>query len=125
MRTTRGLISLLVLAGTAGCAAEERPEAPEVSEAPAAVVEERADLSEEFLAVLDSGSEAFRADDYQASLAHYTRATEMDANVAAGWFGVFMAQQALGNQDAANAALEKARALDAGASLVHPADTPR
>lgn len=122
MRTTRGLVSLLVLAGTAGCAAEERPEAPE---APVAVVEERADLSEEFLAVLDSGSEAFRADDYQASLAHYTRATEMDPNVAAGWFGVFMAQQALGNQDAANAALEKARALDSGASLVHPADTPR
>lgn len=125
MRTTRDLTLVLFLCGTAGCGAEpERPpQAP--PEAPAAVVQERAVLSEEFLAVLDSGSEAFRADDYQSSLAHYTRATELDPEVAAGWFGVFMAQQALGNAEAAAEALERARKLDAGADMMHPADTTR
>lgn len=125
MRTTRDLAFVLLLVGTAGCGSEPEPPPQTPAEAPVVVVEERAGLSEEFLAVLDSGSEAFRADDYQASLAHYTRATELDPEVAAGWFGVYMAHQALGNAEAAAEALERARALDAGADMIHPAERPR
>lgn len=125
MRTTRDLAFVLLLVGTAACGAEPEPPPQAPAEAPAVVVEERAGLSEEFLAVLDSGSEAFRADDYQASLAHYTRATELDPEVAAGWFGVYMAQQALGNAEAAAEALARARELDAGADMTHPAERPR
>jgi tetratricopeptide (TPR) repeat protein len=61
---------------------------------------------------LDSGNAAYRAKDYKGARDHYTRATKMDSTSAAGWFGVYMAEDKLGNRTAADDAMKKARALN-------------
>ena len=79
----------------------------------------RENMPVEAVAQLDSGSQAFRAGDYEAALEHYTRFTEIAPEFGAGWFGVYMAHHELGNLEEANAALERARAVVPDASLIH------
>jgi Flp pilus assembly protein TadD len=85
----------------------------------------RATLSAEAMAQLDSGNVAFRAEDFDAALAHYRRVTELQPDHSAGWFGMQMAYRSLGSEEEADSALERVRSLAPGASLVHPtaADT--
>ena len=83
-----------------------------------ALREARASLAEEAVAALDSGGSAFRARDYPAALVRYQRAAELEPNAPAAWFGIYMAQSALGNQPAAHSALTRARALAPGATLL-------
>lgn len=71
-------------------------------------------------AQLDSGNTAYRAKDYAGALAHYRTATETEPRSAAGWFGVYMAQSALGNKAAADSALAHAQRLDPGMAGAHP-----
>lgn len=80
----------------------------------------RAQLPSEVVEALDAGSEAYRADDFEGALEHYTRAAELAPEQASGWFGIYMANEALGNTEAAEAALETARELAPGASIIHP-----
>lgn len=80
----------------------------------------RAQLPPEVVEALDAGSEAYRADDFEGALEHYTRAAELAPDEASGWFGVYMANEALGDTAAAEAALETARELAPGASIIHP-----
>jgi tetratricopeptide (TPR) repeat protein len=77
------------------------------------------------LAQLDSGTAAFRADDYEAALRHYTRVTEIAPDMGAGWFGVYMAAEALGDVERAEESLERARSIVPGATLLHDGDGPR
>jgi hypothetical protein len=94
---------------------------------PEEALQKRENLAPAVVAQLDSGSEAYRAGDHAGSLVHYTSATELDANVGAAWFGVYMAQRALGNEEEAVVALERAQRVAPGATLIHPtaADTAR
>ena len=69
-------------------------------------------------AQIDSANVAYKAVDYPAALAHYERALELEDDVAAAWFGLYMAHHAMGNLDEADAALERARELLPGASLL-------
>ena len=71
------------------------------------------------LAQLDSGTLAFRAEDYEIALVHYTRFTEVAPDFGAGWFGVYMTQRELGNEEAAAVALDRARGAVPGATLLH------
>jgi len=84
------------------------------------VLAARADLDPAVVAALDSGNVAYRNRDYERALEHYNAAIAMHEELAAGWFGVYMAQLALGNVDAAEAAMEQARAYAPGATLMHP-----
>jgi tetratricopeptide (TPR) repeat protein len=84
----------------------------------------RESMPPDAVAQLDSGSLAFRRDDFEAALAHYTRVTEVAPDFGAGWFGVYMAHDRLGNVEAAAAALERARGVVPGASLLHPDTVP-
>ena len=83
----------------------------------------REQLDPDVLAALDSGNAAYRAGDYTAALEQYDRAIAADDDVAAAWFGVYMAQLALGNTAAADSAMQRARDLAPGASLIHPDTT--
>ena len=113
--------TLLVLTCTLVTAVACRPEDQETGTLDVDEAQEtREQLPPELLARLDSGNAAYRRDDYQASLEHYTAATEMEEDVAAAWFGVYMAQKALGNDAAADSALEQAQGLAPGATLMHP-----
>jgi Flp pilus assembly protein TadD len=117
---------MLLAVATATCKPAEAPPA-EVPQAREAAPAAQSVVSPETAAQLDSGSVAFRADDFAGALGHYTKATELAPDLAAAWFGVFMAQEALGNAQAAQEALAKTQALEPGTSPVHPTagDTAR
>lgn len=78
----------------------------------------RHELAPATRAQLDSGNAAFRARDWERALRHYRAVIDLDQETAAGWFGVYMVEQARGNAAAADSALEKAQALQPGASLL-------
>lgn len=84
--------------------------------------QKRENMPPSLVAHLDSGSQAYRADDFESALRHYTEATELAPDVAAPWFGVYMAQQALGNIKDGVVALERARSVAPGATLIHTTD---
>jgi tetratricopeptide (TPR) repeat protein len=80
----------------------------------------RQQLDPAVAAALDSGNVAYRARDYQRALQHYQEVVARNEELAAGWFGIYMAQLALGNPDAAEAAMAQARIHAPAASLMHP-----
>ncbi|MHB1194953.1 MAG: tetratricopeptide repeat protein [Longimicrobiales bacterium] len=126
MSAKHGLALMLLVVASSTCRPAEAPpaEAPQVQESAPPTQDA---VSPEAAAQLDSGSTAFRADDFAGALAHYTKATELAPDLAAAWFGVFMAQEALGNPQAAQEALAKTQALEPGTDLAHPTagDTAR
>ena len=65
-----------------------------------------------------------REGDYETALSHFERVVEMAPDDATGWFGIFMAQNALGNAEAAEEALAEARSRAPGASLIHDTVPP-
>ena len=85
----------------------------------------REDLDPGLVALLDSGNVAMRADDPAAAVEFYRRALDIDESSAAAWFGIYMASDALGREDEAAEALERARDLAPGASLLDPDTLPR
>lgn len=84
------------------------------------VKEARAEISPELAAHLDSGNAAYKAKDYARAREHYRAVTRIDENAAAGWFGIYMVEQAQGNAAAADSALERARKQAPGATIIHP-----
>jgi hypothetical protein len=87
---------------------------------PNAGVQDRALWSEEMRMHVDAGNAAIRADSFDVARDHFLAATELEPDVAAGWFGLYMAEQGRGDEEAAAAALERAQAIASGASLIHP-----
>ena len=121
MSTRQASIAALVLAAAVSC----RPDDQRTDTLdPHDGMQARELMAPDVVAQLDSGTAAYRADDFRASLRHYTRVTELDPDVGAGWFGVYMAQHALGDAEAAQAALERARNIAPGATMLH-GDTAR
>lgn len=86
-------------------------------------LEAREGLSAELAAVLDSGNAAYRREDYEAARGYFRKLVERDSTLAAGWFGIYMTEKAMGNQEAAQAALEKA-ASHSESSSMGPAAPP-
>ncbi len=99
-----------------GCFPEDRR--TETVDAQAAW-QSRAAWPPEVVAHVDSGNAAFRDKGLEEALRHYTTATEGMPDNAAAWFGVNMAQLALGNRAAADSALDMARKAAPGVSLIH------
>ena len=87
------------------------------------VLEARRELSPEVAAALDSANVLYRAKDYSAARDQYAAATRAGEDVAAAWFGLYMAELALGNDEAAEAAMDRAQSLAPGASLIHQTPT--
>jgi tetratricopeptide (TPR) repeat protein len=113
------LAGLLICASLlGGCDRPEDQETGSISED--AVRGARSSLPADVAAAIDSGNAAYRAEDYQAALRHYREAARRDESLAAAWFGIYMAELALGNVEEANRAIERARELAPGASLIHP-----
>jgi Flp pilus assembly protein TadD len=76
------------------------------------------DISGDARIQLDSGNAAFRAQDFEQALVHFTRVTELEPDDATGWFGLYMAHDALGHTEAADSAIARARSEAPGASLI-------
>lgn len=98
----------LALSGSA-CAPEEDQRTGSMTDERARSAREA--LPAEVLSRIDSGNAAYREGRYEEAAAVYRRIVEADPDVAAGWFGLYMAERALGNQDAAEEALERAESL--------------
>jgi hypothetical protein len=81
--------------------------------------EQRASWDPEMVRRLDAGNAAIRADSFDVARDHFLAATEIEPDVAAGWFGLYMAEEGRGDAEAASAALERAQAIASGASLIH------
>lgn len=127
MNAPRALTWTLALCLTAACAPGTDDAGREPTDSVPVAQPAEESLPPELVAQLDSGSTAFRSDDFQGALVHYTRATEVAPRSAAAWFGVYMAQAALGNEAEAARALAEAQALDPSAVGAHPelSRTPR
>jgi tetratricopeptide (TPR) repeat protein len=78
----------------------------------------------EVVAQIDSGNAAFKAHDFEEALRHYQAAAEAGPDIPSTWFGVYMAQHALGNIPAADSALARSRNEAPGATLLRPGGTP-
>jgi hypothetical protein len=74
-------------------------------------------ITPEIQAVLEEGNEAYRARDFETALERYESALAMDSTVNASWFGVYMAHEALGNEEEAAAVRER---LGVGGTVPHP-----
>lgn len=112
-RTGFAVLALLV-----ACAPPEDQETGTIRDQD--VRQAREELPPELVAALDSGNAAYRRGAYQDALSAYRRVVDHDEGVAAGWFGIYMAELALGNPEAADSAMARARDLAPGASLIHP-----
>lgn len=80
----------------------------------------RTEPSPGLVAQLDSGNQAYKAKDWERALQHYRAVTRIDADMPAGWFGIYMVEMARGNAPAADSALQRAQKRAPGASLIHP-----
>lgn len=113
---TAAVVAGLALVLT-GCSQPDDQETGSVSRDD--VVEARENLDPAVVEALDAGNEAYRAGNYEDALVQYRQANS-DGDVAAAWFGIYMAELALGNTEAADSAMERAQSLAPGASLIHP-----
>lgn len=85
-----------------------------------AVREAREKLPPELTAALDSGNAAYRREEYEAARSHFETVLGRDSTVASAWFGLYMVEKALGNQEAADDALERVRRLTESTSRSTP-----
>lgn len=100
------------------------PEVPGMEEGTATGAAADRDLPRAVTVHLDSGNAAYRDGDYRAARRQYRAALGEDSTAAAAWFGVYMAERALGNEPAADSALKRAGDLG-GASEVHGSPPPQ
>lgn len=116
MKIRTALTAMLVLAVTMGC----RPDDQQTSDLdPTGGAQSRENMPTEAVMQLDSGNLAIRNDDFEVAVTHFTRVTEMAPDFGSGWFGLYMAHRELGNEEEAQAALERARGIVPGATLLH------
>jgi tetratricopeptide (TPR) repeat protein len=116
MITRKALTMALAVAATVSCRPDDqRTDRLDPTGGPQA----RENMPTEAVIQLDSGNLAVRNDDLEAAVAHYTRVTELAPGFGSGWFGLYMAHRELGNEDEAAAALERARGILPGATVLH------
>ena len=111
-RGMKGIGIVVVAVALAACGGEESPEpirfsGPEVDQA-------RNSWAPELVALVDSGNAAYRTGHYDEARRLFTRGTTNHPHNGAVWFGLYMAEHALGNVEAADSALAKAENLTPG-----------
>lgn len=79
----------------------------------------RSGLPPEIQSALDSGNVAYRAGNYRAALEQFESLASEHPDVRAAWFGVFMANRALGNTAAADSAMRRAGMGSSDAARLH------
>ncbi len=121
MSAKRWIVLVLALTAVTACGSRSDQRTDTIN--PEQARQERENMPPALVAQLDSGSASFREKDYKEALRHYQAATKIDDGVASAWFGVYMAERALGNETEAQKAMEKVQKIAPGASLVHPTGT--
>lgn len=111
------LALVLVTVAASACGADDQRTD---SVDPATVRDARAGWDPATVAQLDSGNAALGAEDFDGARRHFLAVTEQEADAAAGWFGLYLAERGRGDLDAAAAAFERASELAPDASLIWP-----
>jgi len=106
-----GLVALGLVLGSSPAAAGQQPDGPagDSTGAPGA-----RDI-EALVAQLDSGSRAYAEGRLQDARRHHLRAVELAPDLTSAWFGLFMVEDSLGNEAAADSALARVRRISPGA----------
>ena len=118
--------ALALLLVMSACRDEEQPTDQMTGDVTSdAIRQARADWPAGLSELIDSANAAYSAQDFTAASGMYRRAAVLAPDITAPWFGLYMAEHALGNTAAADSAMQKAQALAPGASLLHstPGDT--
>ncbi len=113
---------LLLLALGMGACRKPSPAPTTTAQAPAAEAGAAPRVELGAAAQLDSGNAAFKVKEYRGALAHYRAAADRQPSLAAAWFGVYMAEKALGNAAGADSAMRRVQALAPGTMGAHPAN---
>ncbi len=72
---------------------------------------------------VDAANAAYRAGDYQVAAAQYRQLTQDHPEIGTVWFGLYMAENKLGNKAAADSALARSNELSPGLATTHEAAT--
>lgn len=80
------------------------------------VAPRRTDVTPAARVQLDSGNASYRAQDYQEAGRHYRAALEAEPGLTSAWFGIYMAESALGNRAAADSARAHLGQMGGGAA---------
>jgi tetratricopeptide (TPR) repeat protein len=119
MRIRNVMLPLVLLAtGPSACGQGERAESAAVPAQGQKAETPKVELGA--ASQLDSGNAAYRRKDYGTALGHYTSAARRQPDLAAAWFGIYMANRELGDSAAADSAMRRVQALAPGTMAGHP-----
>lgn len=122
MRRTNWVWAVALVA-VAACGGEEGDRVELGNEQQETRAGARESWSPELTALVDSANAAYAAGDYETAREIYTGITDEDPELGVAWFGLSMAERALGNEEAAQAALAEAEARNPGLGQMHDAAT--
>ncbi|MFP4622894.1 MAG: hypothetical protein ACOC3J_00360 [Gemmatimonadota bacterium] len=111
----------LALVAIAACGGEEQGERVELGEQEQTSA--RASWPAELTARIDSANAAYANENYQVAADVFRGITEDHPDLGIAYFGLYMAETALGNDDAAQEALAEAEALSPGLARMHQSAT--
>lgn len=111
---------VLVALAVAGCGEEEGQRIPLGGDT-AQSEDRRANWPEGLAAQVDSANLEYSNQEYEAAAERYRALTEQYPDISTVWFGLYMAESALGNDEAAAAALEEAESMAPGLGQMHDA----
>jgi tetratricopeptide (TPR) repeat protein len=112
-----GMFVLLALA-TMACGDDGQERVP--LEGPESLEEMESELPTEIQEQLDSANVAYRSGAYEEALDLFQEVTRRAPGLAAGWYGVGMTHQAMGDSEAAEAAMMEVHQLAPDVPLQHP-----
>lgn len=120
-RVRRAAVAVLALTLAAGCGSERSDGRVPLDRGGIGGAEAEA-LSPEIQVRLDSANAAYRARDYQRALDAYAEVTRLAPDLAAGWYGLGMTHETLGNPVAADSAMMRVHGLAPEIPLQHPSN---
>lgn len=121
----RSWMIAVTLVGLTACGGEEQGERVELGEQQEqeARPTARDNWSPELTAQIDSANAAYAAGEYQTAADVFTTVTDENPELGVAWFGLYMAEKALGNEEEAREALVQAEEFAPGLGLMHQAAT--
>lgn len=101
------------------CGEEEGQRVPMGQDTAESQASGRASWSPELTARVDSANTAYAEERYEDAAAIYRELTQEYSDVGAVWFGLYMAENALGNTEVADSALQRAESIAPGLGQMH------
>jgi tetratricopeptide (TPR) repeat protein len=118
MRTRKWIAAMAVI-GLVACGEADEADRIPLGQEQAQREGGRAQWPAELVALVDSANLAYSQERYEEAAEIYRGLTEEYEDIGTVWFGLYMAENALGNTEAAQAALERAEEQSPGLGRMH------